>query len=178
MLIDEFMPEYDFSETHDVRISAAAGEVFDALHRVDLCAESAIVRWLFRLRGLPSKNVTLRGLSEMRFATLGADRDRELLLGLAGKFWTATGNLKEINSNNFRAFNETGCAKAVWNFSLDASAATTAASETQLTTETRIRCLDAESRAKFKFYWMLIQPFSALIRKEILRAIKRRAEKF
>jgi hypothetical protein len=45
-----------------------------------------------------------------------------------------------------------------------------------LTTETRIKCLDNESRRSFGFYWMFIQPFSGLIRMEMLRAIKRKAE--
>ncbi|MDQ3750566.1 MAG: hypothetical protein M3367_16350 [Acidobacteriota bacterium] len=172
MLIDLFLPEYDFSETHDIKIRATAENVFHALHEVDLC-ESAVIRWLFRLRGLPTREMTLRGMQRLRFEVLGESENRELLLGLAGRFWTIKGDLREINSQNFREFNEKGFAKAAWNFLLDEAEA-----ETCLTTETRIKCLDAESRKKFGFYWTLIQPFSALIRKEILKAIKQRAEKF
>jgi len=172
MLIDSFLPEYDFGETHDIKIRATAKMVFRALDEVDLC-ESAVVRWLFRLRGLPTREMTLREMKWLRFEVLGESENRELLLGLAGKFWTVRGDLRKINSQNFREFNEKGFAKAAWNFSLNE-----AADETRLTTETRIKCLDAESRKKFGFYWTFIQPFSALIRKEILKAIKRRAEKF
>ncbi|MDQ3713062.1 MAG: DUF2867 domain-containing protein [Acidobacteriota bacterium] len=171
MLIDSFLPEYDFSETHDIKIRATPETVFRTLNAVDLC-ESAAVRWLFRLRGLPTRGMTLRGIQRLRFEVLGESENRELLLGLAGRFWTIKGDLQKINSQNFREFNEKGFAKAVWNFSLDK-----AAGETRLTTETRIKCLDAESRKKFGFYWILIKPFSALIRKEILKAIKHRAEK-
>jgi len=172
MLIDSFLPEYDFSETHDIKIRATAGNVFRALSEVDLC-DSAIVRWLFRLRGLPTRAMTLREMRRLRFEVLGESENRELLLGLAGKFWTVKGDLRPINSQDFREFNEQGFAKAVWNFSLGETAG-----ETRLTTETRIKCLDAASRKKFGFYWTFIQPFSALIRKEILKAIKRKAEKF
>jgi len=172
MLIDLFLPEYDFSETHDIKIRATAETVFRALNAVDLC-ESAMIRWLFRLRGLPTRETTLREMQRLRFEVLGESENRELLLGLAGRFWTIKGDLQKINSQNFREFNEKGFAKAAWNFSLNE-----AADETRLTTETRIKCLDAESRKKFGFYWTFIQPFSALIRKEILKAIKRRAEKF
>ncbi|MEJ7861312.1 MAG: hypothetical protein WKF90_06700 [Pyrinomonadaceae bacterium] len=172
MLIDSFLPEYDFSETHDIKIRATAETVFRALNAVDLC-ESAVIWWLFRLRGLPSRGMTLREMQRLRFEVLDESENRELLLGLAGKFWTMTGDLQRINSRNFREFNERGFAKAVWNFSLGE-----AESETRLTTETRVKCLDAASRKKFGFYWTLIQPFSALIRKEILKAIKRRAENF
>jgi hypothetical protein len=170
MLIDLFLPEYDFSETHDVKIRASAENVFRALNEVDLC-ESTIVRWLFRLRGLPTEKTTLREMHKMRFETLGEEENKEILLGLAGRFWTLMGDLKKINSDNFREFNEKGFAKAVWNFSLDASGG-----ETRLTTETRIKCLDAESRKSFGFYWTFIQPFSGLIRKEMLKTIKKKAE--
>ncbi|MBA3692419.1 MAG: hypothetical protein H0W77_03110 [Acidobacteria bacterium] len=172
MLIDLFLPEYDFTETHDLKIRATAENVFRALNAVDLC-ESAVVRWLFRLRGLPTRGMTLREMQRLRFEVLGESENRELVLGLAGRFWTINGDLRRINSQNFREFNEKGFAKAAWNFLLDE-----AEGETCLTTETRVKCLDAESRKKFGFYWTLIQPFSALIRKEILKAIKQRAEKF
>jgi len=172
MLIDSFLPEYDFSETHDIKIRATAENVFRALNEVDLC-ESAVIRWLFRLRGLPTREMTLREMKRLRFEVLGENENRELLLGLAGRFWTIRGDLQRINSGNFREFDERGFAKAVWDFSIDESEG-----ETRLTTETRIKCLDAESRKKFGFYWTFIQPFSALIRKEILKAIKRKAEKF
>lgn len=171
MLIDDFMPRFDFNETHDIKIRATAENVFRALNEVDLC-ESAIVRWLFRLRGMPTENMTLRELRRLRFETLGENKNQELLLGLAGRFWTLTGNLQKINSNNFREFNEKGFAKAVWNFWLDE-----AQGETRLTTETRIKCMDAESRKSFGFYWTFIQPFSGLIRKEMLKLIKQKAEK-
>lgn len=172
MLIDLFLPEYDFSERHDVKIQATAENVFRTLNAVDLC-ESAAVRWLFRLRGLPTREMTLRLMKQLRFEVLGEGENRELVLGLAGKFWTIKGDLRKVSSQNFREFNEKGFDKAAWNFSLDE-----ADGEICLTTETRIKCLDAESRKKFGFYWTFIQPFSALIRKEILKAIKLRAEKF
>lgn len=170
MLIDEFMPKYDFSETHDIKIRASAENVFRALNEVDLC-ESPIIRGLFLLRGLPTEKMTLREMRKMRFETLGEEENEEILLGLAGKFWTLAGNLQKVDSSNFREFDEKGFAKAVWNFSLAESK-----EQTRLTTETRIKCLDAESRKKFGFYWIFIQPFSAWIRKEMLKTIKRKAE--
>ncbi len=170
MLIDDFMPDCDFSETHDIRIRATAESVFRALNEVDLC-ESVIVSWLFRLRGLPTEKMTLREMRRIQFHTLGESANRELLLGLAGRFWTLTGNLQKINSNNFREFNEKGYAKATWNFLLDETKG-----EIRLTTETRIKCTDSESRKSFGFYWTFIQPFSGLVRKEMLKMIKKKAE--
>ena len=171
MLIDDFMPSYDFNETHDIEICATTENVFRALNEVDFC-ESVIVRWLFRLRGIPAEKMTLRELRKLRFETLAESKNRELLLGLAGRFWTLTGDLQKINARNFREFNEKGFAKGVWNFSLNEKRG-----KTILTTETRVKCADAESRKSFGFYWTFIQPFSGLVRKEILKTIKRRAEK-
>jgi len=170
MLIDEFLPEYDFEETHDIRIGARAPDVYAKLMDVDF-SESVIVKWLLRLRGMSSEGVTIRNLRKFRFETLGEVANKELLMGLAGRFWTPWGDLQMINAENFKAFDKKGYAKAVWNFSLDGSG-----DETHLKTETRIRCLDAASRKSFGFYWTFIQPFSGLIRMEMLKTIKRKAE--
>ncbi len=171
MLIDKFLPEYDFVETHDINICAKAEDVYKAIDEVDF-SESFIVRWLLRLRGLSGENVTLRNLRSFKFETLGEIANKELLIGLAGRFWTPWGDLQNINAVNFREFDRKGYAKAAWNFSLDGSA-----NETHLTTETRIKCMGSESRRGFGFYWTCIQPFSGLIRMEMLKTIKRKAEK-
>ena len=170
MLIDEFLPEYDFVETHSIAIDASAEKVYAAANEVDF-SESFIVRWLLRLRGMSGESVSLRNLEYSKFKILGETLNKELLIGLAGKFWTPWGDMQRVDASNFREFEKPGYAKAVWNFSLDASA-----NETNLTTETRIRCLDDGSRRSFGFYWMFIQPFSGWIRVEMLRTIKRRAE--
>ena len=169
MLIDEFLPEYDFVETHDIRVRASKQAVFNAVDEIDFC-ESTIIRRLLFLRGMPSENVRLRDLRKSNFEILGKSNN-ELLIGLAGKFWTLTGHLQKINSGNFREFDKKGFAKAVWNFSVDGNG-----DETRLTTETRIRCLDDASRRSFGFYWTFIQPFSGLIRKEMLKIVKKKAE--
>lgn len=170
MLIDEFLPKYDFVETHDIGIRASAETVFGLMNEVDLC-ESTVIRWLFFLRGLRGGHLRLRDLKKSDFEILGIEKNKELLIGLAGKFWTPTGQMQKINAENFRAFDKKGFAKAVWNFSVDESG-----KEIRLTTETRVRCLDDASRRSFRFYWTFIQPFSGLIRNEMLKIIKRKAE--
>lgn len=170
MLIDQFLPEPDFEEKHDIQIRASATNVFAAINDVDF-SESFIVRWLLRLRGMSGEGVTMRNLQKYKFDRLAEIANKELLIGLAGRFWTPWGDLQKIDASNFREFNKKGYAKAVWNFSLDGSA-----NETRLTTETRIKCLDDASRRSFGFYWTFIQPFSGMIRMEMLKMIKHRAE--
>jgi hypothetical protein len=108
----------------------------------------------------------------MGFHILAEKPEEELLLGLVGRFWTLRGELRRVNTEDFRSFNERGYAKAVWNFSLSRQADETVLLET----ETRVRCLDEESRKRFRFYWMLIGSFSGVIRRDVLKAIKRTAE--
>jgi len=179
MLINEFMPTFDFDEKHETIVRASAEEVYTALGSFDL-NESAVVRRLFRLRGLASTNwcdaaeqhLTLRDVTKFGFVVLGEKPNEEILFGLVGKFWKPTGDLQKINVKDFLAFNKIGYAKAVWNFALTESAA----KETRLTTETRVRCLDDDSRESFGFYWTFVKPFSGWIRQEALRLAKQKAE--
>ena len=170
MLIDEFLPEHDFIETHDISILADADRVYSVANEVDF-SESTIIRWLFRLRGMSTENLTLEALRRSRIELLAQNSNKEMVLGLVGRFWTLGGGLKKIDARSFTSFDSPGYAKAVWNFSLASIGA-----ETLLTTETRIKCLDDESRRSFGRYWMFIRPFSGLIRMEMLKVIKRRAE--
>jgi hypothetical protein len=170
MLIDEFLPKYDFVETHSIAIDASAAQVYAAANEVDF-GESFIVRCLLRLRGLSGEGVSLRNLEYSKFKILGSVANKEVLIGLAGKFWTPWGDMQTVDASNFREFETPGYAKVVWNFSLKGES-----DKTDLTTETRIRCLDDGSRRSFGFYWTFVQPFSGLIRMEMLKTIKRKAE--
>ncbi len=170
MLIDDFLPEYDFEEKHSIAIDADAATVYEAAQNANF-GESWIVRMLLTLRGMSADALTLRNLSYSKFRILGERPASELLIGLAGKFWTPWGDLQDVNAENFKAFDKRGYAKAVWNFSLDLDG-----DNTRLTTETRIKCLDDGSRRSFGFYWTFVQPFSGLIRMEMLKTIKRKAE--
>ena len=55
MLIDDFLPKYDFIETHDIKIRASAENVFEMMDEVDLC-ESPIIRALFFCAGCRARN--------------------------------------------------------------------------------------------------------------------------
>ena len=171
MLIDDFLPEFDFDEKHGIQIRASAASVYCTLNEIDF-GESFVVRWLLRLHGMSGEAVSLRNLEYSKFKILGETLNKEVLIGLAGRFWTPWGDMQKVDASNFREFEKPGYAIAVWNFSLDGSS-----NETCLTTETRIRCLDDGSRRSFGFYWTFIQPFSGLIRMEMLKTIKRHAER-
>lgn len=192
MLIDDFMPVYDFSEKHETVIRASVENVSHALHTADF-SESFIVRWLLRLRGMSGENVTLASLKDSKFRILAERENEEVVIGLAGKFWTPTGEMQDVDAGNFREFERAGFAKAAWNFTIQlplqdetpetretpGAAGTSGALkhlETRVATETRIKCTDETSRSRFGFYWTFIQPFSGWIRNEMLAVVKRKAE--
>ena len=182
MLIDEFLPDHDVVERHQIGIRAPVERVYDAVRALDL-SRSRTIRWLFLLRELPALprssgrgntrlGLTLDGLLGSGFVLLGETPRQEFLLGLVGRFWTPSGDIQRLDASGFRTFDRPGYAKAAWNFSLSEGEDGT----TRLATETRVLCLDDASRRRFRLYWSFIGPFSALIRKEMLRSVKRAAE--
>jgi hypothetical protein len=176
MLIDSALPRYDVSEKHAVEVRAPVDEVYAAVRRCDL-GRAKIAMLLMRLRGLPAglpvpSRLTLDDFLRAGFILLGERPNRELLLGLVGRFWTMSGELRRLEAAGFRDFDEPGFAKAAWNFSLTGRPDKTVLLET----ETRVYCPDAASRRRFRLYWLFVGPFSGLIRREALRAIRRNAE--
>ena len=188
MLIDQFLPTYDVVERHEIRVHAPAATVYAALRHADL-AGSPIVRLLFALRLVPvliaaplktlresrsriRPTVTLRDFEARGFSVLAEDPPHELLLGLSGTFWTATGGLRPVDSESFRGSQPAGTARAAWNFCVIDDHAT----HCRLTTETRVQCADARSRRRFRWYWLVVRPGSGLIRRLMLQSIRRHAE--
>lgn len=176
MLIDEALPAYDVAARYSTDIKAPPERVYDAVQRVDL-AQSTITQWLLALRGLsrPSRKatLTLADIIAGGFVPLAEDRPREFLLGVAGKFWTPTGCVQRLDAAGFRSFAQAGYAKAVWNFSVREKGE----GVTELATETRVLCLDAQSRRRFRLYWFFVGPFSGWMRREALRLVKQEAER-
>ncbi|HET7234139.1 MAG TPA: hypothetical protein VFJ16_29265 [Longimicrobium sp.] len=181
MLIDEWMPVFDAHERHETRIRAPREQVWAQVRRLDF-GRPPVVRALMALRTLPAL-LTRGGREKARdaaegggvlragFVLLGERVGDELLLGVAGQFWKPLGNITRVRADELRDFNRPGFATATWNFTLreDGDAVI-------LATETRVRCTDEASRRAFLRYWRIVGPFSALIRMELLRSIRRAVE--
>lgn len=152
-------------------MAASAALVERCVRELDL-GGSRIVRLLFRLRGMPRSGIGLEGLERMGFRVLAHEPEREVVLGLIGRFWTREGQLRRFEPHEFASFDEPGWAKATWSFRV----APLPDGRSLLETETRVHCTDAASRRRFRLYWMAIRPFSGLIRRVALREVKRNAE--
>ncbi|MEP6924277.1 MAG: hypothetical protein ABI954_07415 [Pyrinomonadaceae bacterium] len=172
MLIDDLMPKFEFGDTNKIDVNASPNAVFRAVKTFNM-GDSTTVRWLFKMRGIPTENLTINDFEKANFKVLAEKRDEEILLGLIGEFKSLTSGLLKIEPDKFRDFNNAGFIKAVWNFAV----AETSHGKSRLTTEIRIHPTDASSMAKIKTYWGMLRPPSQMIRKEILKLIKKQAER-
>jgi hypothetical protein len=166
-LLDEVLPEWHFRERHRRHVDAEPARVFAAVHEVTL-AEMPVVRVLVRMRGMHARGARpiLDEMGRAGFA-LEAERPlRELVFAAVGQPWKLRGGRRRPGVD-FRTFREPGYAKMAFDFRLDGST---------LSTETRVLLTDARSRRAFRRYWLVIRPFSGLIRRVWLRAIARRAQ--
>jgi hypothetical protein len=171
VLHDKYLPVYHFNEKHFILISATPERVYSVLSEFNF-SDSRIIKVLFKLRGLPTRAYQgLRGMEEMGFTLLEQQPENEIMLGLVGQFWKLRGNIQRCEPSEFTE-GQPGFARATWNFEIK----WVNNQEVMLETEKRIACGDEASRKRFARYWFFIRPFSGIIRKEILKSIKRKAE--
>ena len=169
--IDRFLPHWDVVSRQSIVIHASPAIVYAEMRALDM-SRAWVIRTLFTLRGLPKSAITLEALCSVGFAVLSEAPPDEIVLGLVGQFWTLSGRLLSTNAEAFLNFSEVSYAKAAWNFSVQDAGG----GQVTLATETRVLCLDATSRKRFRRYWSVIRPFSGWIRTEALRLIKVSAE--
>jgi hypothetical protein len=173
-LADDYLPTYDVAMRHQRGVPVPPAAAWAALVRADL-AGSPLTRALLVLRGLrrprATRRLTLATLPDAGFLPLGERAGREIAFGLVGRFWTPSGGRVRVPPAEFRQFARPGFAKVVWTFTVEDDGAGAA----RLLTETRVACVDAASRRRFRLYWLCVRPFSGLIRRAMLRAVAREA---
>ena len=98
------------------------------------------------------------------FAPFDADT-----LVAVGRPWSPRSGLRHVD--DFAGFDEPGWAK----MAMDLRARPDGDGST-LETETRVYLTDRASRRRFAAYWLVIRPFSGLVRRSWLRAAKHEAE--
>jgi hypothetical protein len=199
VLLDELMPKYDVIERHRTVVAARPDTVYAALRAADL-AGGPRAKLLLAVRAMPSALIALvrsprRGFVELLaprnplrqrlravrladferagFHVVAEQAPQEIVIGLLGKFWTARGALRAtLSIEDFHKGPPNGYALAGWNFTVAARPD----GQTELATETRVWCAE-DARLKFRAYWLLVRPGSGLIRRSMLGAIRREAER-
>jgi hypothetical protein len=163
--VAQALPDYHFRERHLVRV-AASPELALAAARAVTLDDVPLVRVLFRLRGLhaASRGPVWDALAGEGFAPFDADT-----LVAVGRPWSPRSGLRHVD--DFAGFDEPGWAK----MGLDLHARPDG-DGSRLETETRVYLTDHASRRRFAAYWLVIRPFSGLVRRSWLKAAKREAE--
>jgi len=163
--LTDALPVYHHHERHAILVSATPERALAAAREAQL-EDVPLVRLLFKLRGLRAapRGPVWDALLAQGFQTHGDDT-----LVLVGKPWSPRGSLRAVD--DFVAFAEPGYAK----MAMDLRAVPDGGGA-RLETETRIYLTDAAARRRFRAYWLVVRPFSGLVRRGWLRAAKRRAE--
>jgi hypothetical protein len=188
MLLDNFMPLYQFNEVQSIIFRSNSTNILNAVRDVTP-KEIPFLFELFWLRGLPSfiilgkrykfsinrKRPLFEQFLASGFILLAEEEMRELVVGGIGQFWKLWGGSFPIiaDTEEFLSFNTPNYAKAAINFYVHQDHRDDCV---KVSTETRFYVPDQITLKKFARYWFLIHTFSAFSRRMWLRAIKYRIE--
>ncbi|MEJ2740569.1 MAG: hypothetical protein P8105_12230 [Dehalococcoidia bacterium] len=194
MLLDELLPDYDFTEVHTIRIVADPETAYRAIMETTPAEISSIMRLLFFLRELPEKAAgrkttaidnrepMLASMLNNGFTKLAENKPGEIVFGLIvpekiGRVWRQSSNLNipVSDAKAFFALNDPDCLQVVANLLIEEN---NEQGFVTIRTESRTRALSRHARRNFTPYWRIIRPFSGLIRRLWLRGIKRHAEQY
>ena len=158
--LDDVLPEFDVRERQERHVAAVPDDALAAALGVPV-APDALVRTLFRVRGVPGGGSVYGALRALGFEEIVRGEDR-IVLGAAGRPWSPCGRIVPFAS--------AGPGQVRVAVSIEAVPAGEGA---LLATETRVAATDARSRRALRRYWLVVGPFSALIRRRWLAAADR-----
>jgi hypothetical protein len=175
MTLDALLPRWNFRERHRLATSAPASALIGAVEEVTW-GEVPVMRTLMRIRSagrlpLRAAHRVMDDMASLGFTVLHRAGE-EVVVGAVGRPWSPGGDRAPRLADQadparfFIDFSAPGWAKMAVNFRV---------ADGELTTETRVLLTDDRSRRAFRRYWLLIRPFSGLIRRRWLAAIVRRA---
>lgn len=180
-VLDRFMPEYEVRERHEAAVAAPADQTFAAARELDL-GRAPLVQGIFAARQLfmggraappsPPRPFVDEALA-LGWRVLAETPGRQLVFGAVTQPWQADVVFRGLAPEEFAAFAEPGYVKIAWTIEADPLG-------TDLSlfrTETRVATTDAAARARFRRYWAVVRPGIVMIRLEMLRQVRRRAER-
>jgi hypothetical protein len=173
VLLDDALPRWHHRERHRVPAGAPADATLAAFEALTW-REVPLFRVLMAIRsaGRTSRAGTrpvLADFTGIGFAEV-ARTGTELVYAGVGRPWSPAGGMGTVTSlDSFQRFSEPGWAKMAVNFRIDNG---------DFTTETRVYLTDRTAQCAFGGYWLVIRPFSGLIRRSWLHAATRRAASY
>jgi hypothetical protein len=169
--LDDWLATFDVAEYHETHVVAPPERALGAVFTTDV-APDPVTRALFRLRGIRRR----AAIGDVSFLPGAVELERtptRWVIGLAGRPWRRRSGLVAFaDAAAWAGFAEPGHVRMALAFRSEPSGG-----GARLATETRIAATDAESLRAFRRYWLIVGPFSALIRRLWLAAARRSAER-
>jgi hypothetical protein len=177
-LLDDIMPEYQFSERHSTRIHARPEQVMQAIRQSTFSDMRSLVT-LLKVRGaalrihdtggfLRDKRI-LDAFSESGYLSGGSEHE---IVMCGGANVRAKRRLEARTVQEFADDREQGGVKIAYDFNVEDAGG----GWSTISTETRVLALDDFTCRGMGRYWRLIVPGSGLLRLQWLEGIKKRAE--
>jgi hypothetical protein len=185
LLMDQFLPRYDLAVAHAHVFRASPAECYWVASELDLF-RAPLIRTLLDVRGLPQRlagilkgpgkattagaargTFRLKDMVGLGWILLGETPGSELVLGQVSRPWKTVPTAATLTPDQFVDFDRPGFAKIATSLRVDPHGR----GSSILTMETRVASTDDESRRRFRRYWLLIGPFSALIRRMAMRLL-------
>lgn len=180
-LLDQFLPSYEVSERHEVRVAAPASLTYEVGKEADP-NRSPLVRAIFQARqslmggkgeGALPRRPLLQMTRDLGWGVLAEVPGRTIVMGAFTQPWQAQVRFQALPPDQFASFHQPGYVKIIWTIEADS----VGPSQSIARTQTRVETTDPESRKRFRSYWSRFSPGILLIRKQILDQIKSEAER-
>lgn len=180
-LLDSFMPNFDVREHHEAIVRAPAKVTYASARELDL-RRSPLIQGIFRARQLlmggqtaaaSTRGSFLDEVQTLGWRVLAEEPGRELVVGAVTQPWLADVVFRGVPPEEFAGFREPNYIKIAWTIRV----APRDDGTSLFSTETRAVATDPAARARFRPYWTFASPGIVLIRWEMLRLVKRGAER-
>jgi hypothetical protein len=179
--LDRFIPRPDISDRHQITIHAPAAMVMDVARQFDL-QSIPLVRAIFWLRTklMRATGPATWGRAGLVAETLGIgwgvlvdEPDRLFIAGALCQPWQADVVFTPVPAQRFEQDATPDRVKIAWTL----EAETLGPELTRLSTETRAVATDDAARVRFRRYWRRFGIGIVVIRRLLLPAVRRRAER-
>jgi hypothetical protein len=179
--LDRFMPRFDVRERHEATVRAPATVTYAAARELDF-HRSTVVSGIFRARQLLMRGRTasassgglfLDEVQALGWRVLAEEPGRLLVMGAVTQPWLADVAFRGVAPEEFAGFAEPNYVKIAWTLGVTP----TDEGRSLFRTETRAVATDPAARSRFRRYWTLVSPGIVVIRWEMLRLVKREAER-
>ena len=180
-ILDRFIPQSDAGGRHEITIQAPAHLVLAIARDFDI--ESVpMVRAIFRLRvkllraALPDERPhpgLVANMEDLGWNCIAAEPDRYYAAGAVCQPWLPDVIFRPVPAEQFPSYAQPNQVKIAWTIEADPLGPEL----TRFATETRAVATDEHARMQFRRYWRKFGIGIILIRRLLLPAIRREAER-